>query len=207
MSKDKDSSSPAPIGGIQAHFLAALPRMEDTLRYLLRNVRPASRADELHADALGLLWRYWLSVTESGRQPADMVGPLVFRAVQAVKNGRSVVGQERSRSVTSPVAPTRERFVRHSWPDDGPADRPLDWFDTVAIRASDRPAETAAFTLDFEDWLSQLPDRWERIAKELATGTRTMDVARTFGLSDGRVSQLRAALADSWDCFQAGWSS
>jgi hypothetical protein len=40
-----------------------------------------------------------------------------------------------------------------------------------------------------------------RIAKTLANGERTGDVARKFGLSDGRISQIRKELAASWQSF------
>ena len=44
--------------------------------------------------------------------------------------------------------------------------------------------------LDFGAWLRSLPVKLRRIAKTLANGERTHDVARKFGVSDGRISQI-----------------
>jgi hypothetical protein len=40
------------------------------------------------------------------------------------------------------------------------------------------------------------------IAKDLAFGLTTKEVAKKYGLSAGRISQLRRALADSWALYQ-----
>jgi hypothetical protein len=62
-------------------------------------------------------------------------------------------------------------------------------------------ADVAATKLDFSAWLRSLPRRPRRIAKTLATGETTGATARRFGVSEGRISQLRRELADSWRVF------
>ena len=62
-------------------------------------------------------------------------------------------------------------------------------------------AEVACVRIDFADWLRSLPTRVRRIAKTLATGERTDETARKFGVSAGRISQLRSELAASWRRF------
>ncbi len=64
------------------------------------------------------------------------------------------------------------------------------------------PADIAASRIDFEDWLSQLPRRQRAIAELLATGESTKLVARHFGVTPGRVSQLRQQLHGSWCAWQ-----
>ena len=61
------------------------------------------------------------------------------------------------------------------------------------------PAEVVRVRLDFAAWLRTLPRRDRKIATDLATGSRTGDVARKYELSDGRISQLRKELHLSWD--------
>jgi len=53
--------------------------------------------------------------------------------------------------------------------------------------------------LDFESWLQSLPCRHRRIAQYLSLGNRTADAARKFNVSNGRISQMRAELARSWN--------
>ena len=60
------------------------------------------------------------------------------------------------------------------------------------------PADVVRVRLDFSDWLKTLSRRNRRIAKFLAIGNRTTDAARKFGVCEGRVSQVRKELADSW---------
>jgi hypothetical protein len=63
------------------------------------------------------------------------------------------------------------------------------------------PFDIVRTKLDFAAWLRSLPIKLRRIAKTLASGQRTGDVARKFGLSDGRISQIRSELLASWRCF------
>ena len=58
-----------------------------------------------------------------------------------------------------------------------------------------------AFRCDFPAWLGTLSPRNRRIAQFLALGNRTQDVARKFKVSEGRVSQLRREMAESWKAF------
>jgi hypothetical protein len=55
--------------------------------------------------------------------------------------------------------------------------------------------------LDMEDWLASLKRRDRRVAEFLANGETTSAAARKFKVSDGRISQLRRELAESWRKF------
>ena len=63
------------------------------------------------------------------------------------------------------------------------------------------PAQTAAARIDFSNWLAGMSSRNRRVARALATGERTDNVARRFHLSKGRISQLRSELRRSWSEF------
>jgi FixJ family two-component response regulator len=63
------------------------------------------------------------------------------------------------------------------------------------------PADVVRVRLDFNDWLNTLSRRNRRVAKFLTLGNRTSDAARKFGVSQGRVSQLRKELKAAWDKF------
>jgi DNA-binding CsgD family transcriptional regulator len=64
------------------------------------------------------------------------------------------------------------------------------------------PAETAIARLDLSAWLRSLTKRNRRIASALSVGASTGEVARQFGLTAGRVSQLRDWLREHWERFQ-----
>ncbi len=64
------------------------------------------------------------------------------------------------------------------------------------------PADVAATRIDFDAWLRSMPPRQRAIAEVLATGEGTTLVARRFGLTAGRISQLRRKLHRSWCLLQ-----
>ena len=61
--------------------------------------------------------------------------------------------------------------------------------------------DIVAFRIDFADWLKSLRRRDRRVAEALSLGHTTGHVARKFRVSDGRISQLRRELAESWHRF------
>ena len=63
------------------------------------------------------------------------------------------------------------------------------------------PDERAAFRVDFPEWLSKLGDRNRRMAVDMALGNRTDELAEGYGISCGRISQLRRELHDNWERF------
>ena len=54
------------------------------------------------------------------------------------------------------------------------------------------------FRTDFADWTQRLPARKQQILKQLAIGERTEDVARSFGVSSARISQMRGELRQDY---------
>ena len=63
------------------------------------------------------------------------------------------------------------------------------------------PFDIVRMKLDFAAWLRSLPTKLRRIAKMLAAGETTTVAAEKFGLSLGRISQVRAELRTSWRRF------
>ena len=74
------------------------------------------------------------------------------------------------------------------------------------IAVEDRQAnipDLAAFRIDFAGWLQTLTQRDRDIICALSSGDSTKAVAERFGLSEGRVSQLRRKFERLWRIFQA----
>ena len=76
------------------------------------------------------------------------------------------------------------------------------WEEAVVQDTRSLPVPSVvAFRVDFKDWLKQLSRRDRRIAQYLSLGHRTLDAASKFGVSQGRISQLRRELALNWKRF------
>ena len=77
-----------------------------------------------------------------------------------------------------------------------------EWREALVEDRKAGPAETAAARVEVAAWFRSLARKKRRIAQTLARGEGTGKVARMFGLTAGRVSQLRRELAESWEDFQ-----
>jgi hypothetical protein len=62
--------------------------------------------------------------------------------------------------------------------------------------------DQVAAKMDVGDWFSTLSRRMKQIAKDLAFGFSTSEVAGKYGVTAGRISQLRRVLEESWGEFQ-----
>ena len=76
------------------------------------------------------------------------------------------------------------------------------WKEVVVEDKQSGPAEIAAMRIDFDAWLKTLNRRSRRIAKVLASVETTSATARKFGLSAGRISQMRSQMKRAWQLFQ-----
>ena len=56
--------------------------------------------------------------------------------------------------------------------------------------------------MDVGAWFATLTKRMKEIAKDLAFGCSTSEVAKKHGVTAGRISQLRRVLEESWAAFQ-----
>jgi DNA-binding NarL/FixJ family response regulator len=59
------------------------------------------------------------------------------------------------------------------------------------------------YRIDIRAWLKSMPVRQRRIAQMLAAGFTTPEVAERFGVSQGRISQLRRWLKEHWEDFHS----
>jgi hypothetical protein len=78
-----------------------------------------------------------------------------------------------------------------------------EWDELLVEDRHATPAEIATLRIDFWAWLASLPrrDRW--IAWLLAVGEAVTNIAKRFGVTPGRISQMRRELCDSWQLFVA----
>ena len=76
------------------------------------------------------------------------------------------------------------------------------WIDAMVEDKRAAVADQVAAKLDVGAWFATLTKRMREIAKDLAFGCSTSEVARKHNVTAGRISQLRRTLEESWAAFQ-----
>jgi hypothetical protein len=76
------------------------------------------------------------------------------------------------------------------------------WLDLLVEDKRASVPDQVAAKLDVGAWFATLSCRMKQIARDLAYGFSTSEVAEKHGVTPGRISQLRRSLAASWSAFQ-----
>lgn len=180
----------------QAGFLAILPAVWTHARIQFRRL-PAEKKEEAIQETLAAACTYFQLAAARGRLHSVRPRPLADFAVRHVRTGRHVgAHQDAARDIHSPVCQRRHGIRLRSYSDSE------DWRQVaIADRKTSIP-DTAAFRIDFARWLGTLSRRDRRIIAALGSGQSTSAVSDRFGISPGRVSQLRRTYERRWRSFQ-----
>jgi DNA-directed RNA polymerase specialized sigma24 family protein len=198
------------LTAVHRAFEAALPAMDQTIRFQFRNWPRRHRAEAV-ADARAAAWHAWSGLARRGQDPLAVgVTGIALNAARYVRAGRRLGTGSCGRGAMDLLDRRAQRrggfhlvsLDRDSG--DGLGVSPDPWRERLAEDRHTSPADTACFRLDFASWLAGLPGRNRRVAELLAEGHPTGEVARLVGVSPGRVSQLRVELEESWRSYQAG---
>jgi hypothetical protein len=201
------------LEALHHHFLLILPRIELHARVRSRHLVCPGQKEDFVCEAVALAWRSFLRLAERGKDATRFASALASFAVRAVRSGRRLCGQQRSKDAMSPVAQRLHGFrvERLTHPTrqghDGLFSDPhgQDTRDAFEERLRDNtvtpPDEQAAFRIDHPVWLAQLGDRNRRIAEDMALDHSTRDLAARHRLSQGRISQLRREFHQDWRRF------
>jgi hypothetical protein len=182
-----------------AKFLELLPGIQRYARHAFRNLRPEVQAD-LTQEVIANCAVAFVHLVDRGKGDIGYATPLAMFAVRQVHAGRRVGSRLNVRDVSSPYAQLAKgiRLERLDLYDS----KSEEWREVLIEDRHATPADVARVRIDFQDWLHTLSRRRRRIAQLLASGEATHAVAKEFQLSDGRISQVRRELADSWLAFQ-----
>jgi hypothetical protein len=181
-------------------FLAMLPAIEQHARVSFRSLDPEAHEEAVQEVIVTALVAY-CRLVELNKTDVAFPSTLARYAVAHVRVGRQVGCRMNSKEVLSSYAQSRRRFsVDRLDHYDGEVDG---WRELVVEDRRAGPAEIARTRLDFSDWLKTLTTKQRRIANALAVGETTKDVANRFGLTAGRISQMRHELMDCWNAFTA----
>jgi hypothetical protein len=197
---------------LHAVFLAILPRLQLHAEVCFRHLKCPAKEDAIQ-EVIALSWKWFLRLTERGKDVSAFVSALVGYAARAVHSGRRLCGHEKARDVLSPVARRRHGFRVESLPHSTSTSherlcasplgqQALDAFEERLCDNTLTPVpDQAAFRIDFPAWRGTRSERDRRVIDALMSGGRTKDVSQKFGLSPGRVSQLRRDFLEDWRRF------
>ncbi|MGE3806780.1 MAG: hypothetical protein AB7K24_19095 [Gemmataceae bacterium] len=184
----------------QTAFLMILPSIEATAERHFRFLRDASTRADAVADVVAVCWSWFARLWSKGRDARRFPASLAYMAVRHVKCGRRVSGSESTKDVLSYVARRRRGFQLERLEQHGNYDDPV-WQEALRDNTRSPVPEQASFRIDFPSWLKSLAQRQRRIVRSMVKGEGTLALARRFGLSPGRVSQLRREFLVNWRRF------
>lgn len=208
---------PATTEELHAAFLRIMPSVETHARVRSHHISCPGKRDDFVAEAVSLAYQWFTRARQQGKDLSACPAALATLAVRAVRSGRRLAGQERARDVMSPVAQARYGFKVEGLSSATAAPHQLLYGNPHGQEAVDVYEERlhsntqtpvidqAIFRCDFKDWMDTLPARNRQVANELMAGERTQDVARKVHLSQGRISQMRRELHESWLMHLGEW--
>lgn len=184
---------------VQAQFLAMLPRIRRQARRAFRQL-DFERRDELVAEAIAIAYCAFVGLARHGRLELAYATPLANYAIRRVCSGRKAASPMNRNDALSHCARQIHglSIARLDRRDEASGQ----WSQLLVADRHAGPAETAAARIDVASWFRTLSTRNRNIAKALAVGERSSAVAKQFGLSCGRISQLRQWFCRHWQEFQ-----
>jgi hypothetical protein len=182
-----------------AKFLELLPRIRRQAVHHLRHLSGEVRAEAID-EVVASAFVSYVRLTERGKTELAYAGPLARYGAYQYLSGRRVGSRLNRRDVLSEYGKRKTRTTVERL--DSFDARQGDWQDIMVEDRRSGPAEVAATRVDFAAWLATLCRRTRQIATDLALGGTSSDVARKYGVTAGRISQLRRELKASWGEFQ-----
>jgi RNA polymerase sigma factor (sigma-70 family) len=137
--------------------------------------------DDLVADAVSLAWEAFRD------NPEVPLSGFTWYAIHRAKCGKQF--RQSTRSIDGPT----DHWRQASKPDRLPVFKPDDFG-----RPGEDPALIAALRIDFAAWFDGFSPRMQAIVEVLILGESTQATAAQFGVTPGRISQLRRELVEDW---------
>ena len=193
-------------GDWQSGFMLMLPAVQQHAKIQFRRL-PVQQREDAVQEAIASAVISYRRLAVQGRLHVAHPGTIATNAVHHVRNGRHVGGhQDGARDVMSPVCQRRHEvevvsYDRYRFPSslrngtDG-------WRQLVLADRKVPVPDLAAFRVDFGQWFQTRSRRDRSIISALIEGEQPSVVAGRFGITRGRVSQLRRRYEQEWRTFQ-----
>jgi hypothetical protein len=177
----------------QSNFVAMLPLIEQKLRLAFCRLDPEAREDAIEEGIVHSLLAY-VRLDKQGRADVATPSSLAWYSSRHVKRGRPTSGRMNGKEPLSRYGQISNEIEVER--------QPSNWIDAIVEDKRAAVADQVAAKMDVGDWFATLTNRMKEIAKDLAFGCSTSEVAKRYGVTAGRISQLRRALEESWVEFQ-----
>jgi len=177
----------------QSNFIAMLPEIEQKLRLAFCRLDPEAREDAIEEAIVHSLLSY-ASLHEQGRADVATPSSLAWYSSRQVKRGRPTSGKMNGKEPLSRYGQISNDIEVEC--------QPGNWIATLVLDKRASVADQVAAKMDVGAWFATLTKRMKEIAKDLAFGCSTSEVAMKHGVTAGRISQLRRLLEESWSEFQ-----
>ena len=182
-----------------AGFLEMMPRIQRQASIAFKDFGAEAREDLVEEVVLHALIAF-KALYDKGKADLAYASVLAMYGIRRVKIGRRVGVKMNVRDVSSTYCQLSkgislqrlDQFDRKNG----------EWLEVLIEDKHAGPAETAAARLDVREWFRRMSSKDRRIARALAMGCNTGEVARQFRLSPGRISQKRRQYLESWREFQ-----
>jgi len=185
----------------QEGFLAVLPAVETHARIRFRRLT-ADRREEAIQETIAAACVNFQIAAAQGKLNVVRTGPLADFAIKHVRSGRHVGSSQDSARDPMSVTCQRRHGVRVNSYFEHRSTRSTDgWRMILADRRVPVP-DLAAFSIDFDCWFEKFSRRDRAIISALIAGDHPSAVADRFGITRGRVSQLRRRYEREWMVFQ-----
>jgi hypothetical protein len=188
-----DNHSQETLATWQAAFEAMLPEIQQRLRLAFRQLDAEAREEAIAEGVVHCLLAY-SRLHDRGRESAASASSLAWYAAKQVKRGRPAVGRMNNREPLSRYAQLSQGSSVQQQHDP--------WIDRIVEDKRASVPDQVAIRLDARAWLATLSRRLQRMARDLAYGCSTSEVARKHGVTASRISQLRWELHAGWREFQ-----
>ena len=177
----------------QSSFVAMLPEIEQKLSRAFCRLDPEAREDAIEEGVVHSLLAY-VRLIEESRAEVATPSSLAWYSSRQVKRGRPAAGRMNGKDPLSRYAQIGNGIQIER--------QPGNWIDAIFADKRATVADQVAAKLDVSAWFATLTRRMRQIAKDLAFGFSTSEVAKKHGVTPGRISQLRRTLEASWLAFQ-----
>jgi hypothetical protein len=177
----------------QPNFVTMLPEIKQRLRLAFCRLDPEAREDAIEEGIVHSLLAY-VRLHEQGRTEVASASSLAWYSSRQVKRGRPAAGRMNGKEPLSRYA----QLGNGIWVDQTQGQ----WIETLVEDKRASVADQVAAKIDVGAWFATLTQKMRQIAKDLAFGHSTSEVANKYGVTPGRISQLRRTLEESWVAFQ-----
>jgi hypothetical protein len=193
------------INALHTAFLVIVPSIERHGRICFRDLKCPDARQEVICEMVALCWQWFRRLAHRGKDGSRFPTVLARYAARHVRAGRRLCGREPAQDIMAPAGRRRHGFARGTLHGHGTMFHRTVLGNSLADVLYDNtrtpPPEAAAFRCDFPAWRQTRCERDRRLIDALMQGERTGDLAKAFGLTAARVSQLRREFHDDWRSF------